>query len=199
MTRFARLLGAAALAGLIAAPGAAQDYPYPQQYPQYPQQYPNYPQQYPNYPQPQPQPQPQPNYPQPNYPKQYPYNYPEPYGQQGYSDESYGTEGTVGAIVDALIGNRYAVSDRQAIRRCAWTAVQRARSQYAYGRGFARVTAITDVSRRFNGVRVRGLLATGRFGYGGGGGYGRADLSFRCDVDYRGNVYDVRLDRARGY
>jgi hypothetical protein len=65
---------------------------------------------------------------------------------------------------------------------------------YAYQgyNGYVRVTAITDVSRRSNGrVRVRGLLDTARGGYGN---YG-ADLSFRCDVDYSGRVYNVDLDR----
>jgi hypothetical protein len=53
---------------------------------------------------------------------------------------------------------------------------------------------------------VRGLLDTGMYGnrppYGGGygGGYGGSgDLSFRCDVDYRGYVSDVRIDRYRRY
>jgi len=39
-------------------------------------------------------------------------------------------------------------------------------------------------------------------GYGGqgyGGGYGGGDLSFRCDVDYRGYVSNVRIDRYRRY
>ena len=70
---------------------------------------------------------------------------------------------------------------------------------YAYQgyNGYVRVTAITDVSRRSNGrVRVRGLLDTARGGYGRGGG---ADLSFRCDVDYAGRVYNVDLDRNGGY
>jgi hypothetical protein len=43
---------------------------------------------------------------------------------------------------------------------------------------------------------VRGLLDTGlrRWQpYGGGG-----DLGFRCDVDYRGYVYNVQIQR-RGY
>ncbi len=207
-----KLLTAAALAGLAAAPAVAQYQQYPQQYPQYPQQ--TYPQENPQYPQQgYPQTYPQQQYPQQGYPQQG-YNYP---------NEGYGTtEGAVGAIVDSIIGNRYAVSDRQAIHSCAWAAVQRAHNQYRpyspYGGGYpgypgygygrynnVRVTAITNVERRPNGVRVRGLLDSGygnhpydpRYGYGGGGyGYaGAGDLTFRCDVDYRGYVYDVRLDR----
>lgn len=204
-----KLLTAAALAGLAAVPAGAQ---YQQQYPNYPQQ--QYPQQYPQ------EQYPQEQYPQEQYPQQ---GYPQP--QQGYPqaypNQGYGTtESTIGAIVDSLIGNRYAVSDRQAIHSCAWAAVQRAQYQYdgyrgygypgggyGYGYGYGhynnpvRVTAITNVERRSNGVRIHGLLNTGPYraqpyGYGYGGGYGYGELNFRCDVDYRGYVYDVRLDRV---
>ena len=214
-----KLLTAAALTGLAAAPAAAQ-YQYPQ--PAYPQQtYPQTGQQYP-------EPYPQQGYPQQGYPQQQQYPQ-QQYPQQGYGypNEGYTTESTIGAIVDSLIGNRYAVSDRQAIHQCAWAAVQRAQNDYRpyrpYGGGYPgypgysygygghhnpmRVTAITNVERRLNGVRVHGILDAGlyrnhpydpRYGYGGGGGgygYGAGDLSFRCDVDYRGYVTNVRLDR----
>src|SRR4051812_31129349 len=128
MTRFAKIMAAAALAGLFAAPPAAQVYgqPYPQTYPQ--------------------------GYRGPDgHPRQ-------PYGG-GYG---YGGQGVIGNIIDGLIGNRYNVSDRQAVRQCAYAAVQRAESQYrpyfggqpyAYQgyNGYVRVTAITDVQRRNNG------------------------------------------------
>ena len=117
MTRFAKIMAAAALAGLFAAPAVAQ--PYPGTYPGQP--YGSYPGQ--------------------------------PYG--GYGG-GYGSQGVIGTIIDGLIGNRYAVSDRQAVRQCAYAAVQRAESQYrpyfngqpyAYQgySGYVRVTAITDV------------------------------------------------------
>ena len=202
-----KFLAAVAAVAIAAVPAAGQYYPNPPQQPYPPQQ----------------------QYPQQSYPQQYPQQgYPQQgYPQQSYPNQQYGTtESAVGAIVDGLIGNRYAVTDRQAIRRCAWAAVQQAQSQYRpyppYGGGgypgqypgypqqypgygnAARVTAITDVQRRSNGVRVRGLLDTGmvraqpydpRYGYGGGPGYGPANLGFRCDVDYRGYVTNVRLDR----
>jgi len=180
MVRLASLIVAAALAGSAAGPVVAQ---YQQTYPQ-------------PYPQPYPEPAPQPGYP--------------------YPDQNYGTQGTVGAIIDSLIGNRYNVSDRQAIRQCAFAAVQRAQSGYAgYSQAYPgynnylRVTAITDVQRRSFGVRVRGMLGNGRrynqpydqqFPNGGGNRWGRGDVSFRCDVDYRGYVRNVRLQPAyRGY
>ncbi len=199
MTNLTRLLAAAALAGGLAAPVAAQyQYP-PSQYPpsQYPQ--PQYPQQYP-------QPYPQPGYPQPGYPQQ-------GYPQQGYPGyPGYGqNQGVLGSIVDSLIGNRWGVSDRHAIRQCTFAAVNQAENQYRpYFRpgfrrpyqgyqGYIRVSAITDVQRRSSGrVRVRGLLDTGLYrtqpwnpGYANQG-----DLGFRCDVDSRGYVSNVRIDRT---
>jgi hypothetical protein len=205
MTSFARLAAAAALAGVVAAPAAAQYNPYPTpqyQYPAYPGQ--GYPQQYPQ-----------------QYPPQYPQNYPgQPYG--------YG-QNPVGDIIDQLLGNRYSVTDRQAVRQCARAATVQARNQYGgygggynqgygyrqgYGQGIAapmmRVTAITDVQRRSNGLRVRGLISTGAYGgynqgygyqgYAGDPRYAQAgDLSFRCTVDYRGYVTNVRITPSGGY
>lgn len=71
------------------------------------------------------------------------------------------------------------------------------------------VVAITQVQPRNNGTtRVRGLASSGRYAmnnYGryGVGAYGAlgygyqnaADLSFRCDVDYRGYVRNVDINR----
>jgi hypothetical protein len=55
---------------------------------------------------------------------------------------------------------------------------------------------VTDVERRPAGLRVRGLIDSGllyamparRAGRGG-------DLRFRCNVDYSGRVFNVRVDR----
>jgi hypothetical protein len=206
MTKLARLLAAAAAIGGLAAPAAAQ---YPQQ---------NYPQQ---------------GYPQQGYPQQgYPQSAPYPgqaygYGQQGYA------QSPVQQIIDSLLGNRYNVTDRQAVSQCASAAVAQAQNQYrgygngygqngygngynqnrGYQQGFAapmmRVTAITDVQRRTSGLRVKGLISTGyggnyrgngQNGYQGGyqnGGYQNAagDLTFRCNVDYRGAVTNVKISR----
>jgi hypothetical protein len=57
-----------------------------------------------------------------------------------------------------------------------------------------RVLSITRVVPRGDHVTVRGLASSGRYAYGYGG-YGAADLSFRCDVDYRGYVRDVDINR----
>src|SRR4051794_9789278 len=69
-----------------------------------------------------------------------------------------------------------------------------------------RVVSITQVVPRGSTVRVRGLASSGRmasyspYGVGAYGalGYGyaqQADLSFRCDVDYRGYVRDIDINR----
>jgi hypothetical protein len=183
MTAFPKILAAALAAASTAVPAAAQYYPYP-----YPQQ----------------------GYPQQGYPPAYPYQ--QPYG---------------GNVFDQMLGGllgRYNVSDQQAIRSCARAAVGRAQAQYrgyaynqgyggyppgynqyGYNQGFAapmmRVTAITDVERRSYGVRVRGLIDTGMYGYNPNynQGYARGDLSFRCNVDYRGYVSDVRVNRNDNY
>jgi len=189
MTRFGKTLTALIAAGATAAPAAAQYYP-------------------------------QQPYPQP-YPQTYPPGY---YPQQQYG---YGNQG-IGGVIDQLLGNRYNVNDRGAVARCASAAVQQAQARYrpnAYnqgynqgygGQGYAynqrgygiRVTAITSVERRSNGLRVRGLLDTGQGGYGNQGypgqgygaqGYANGDLTFRCNVDYRGYVSGLKIDRNTGY
>lgn len=110
----------------------------------------------------------------------------------------------IGGVIDTLIGHRYNVSDRQAVRRCAIAAVDKAENKYrgdfrtmpvAYPgyRGHIRVTDITDVERRTLVVRVRGLMTTPRYGYGRG--RRGSELSFRCDVNHNGNVRDVRVER----
>ena len=67
-----------------------------------------------------------------------------------------------------------------------------------------RVVAVTQVVPRRSTVRVRGLATSGQMaGYGpyGAGAYGalgygyQPDLTFRCDVDYRGFVRDVDIFR----
>ena len=65
-----------------------------------------------------------------------------------------------------------------------------------------RVTAITDVQRLKDGLRVSGLI-DGRAGYplyGPIQGYAAdGNLSFNCNVDYRGIVSNLRIVRANTY
>ena len=195
MTMRTHYLAAAAAIGALAAPAVAQSsYPY-QSYPvQAPQPYPG-----------------QPGY---GYSHQAFPGYTQPgvaygYGQQGYA------QNPVGQIIDSLLGNRYNVTDRQAVSQCASAAMTQARAQYGngYNRGYGnngynrgyngamRVTSITDVQRRNNGLRVSGMMSSG---YGGQYGYqnrnyAAGDVSFRCNVDYRGAVTNVRLGRNMAY
>jgi hypothetical protein len=198
MTRMTILLAAGAATVAAAVPAAAQ-VPYQNPYPQ------------PGY-----------AYPQQGYP-------------QGYAYPNQVQPG-VGQVINQLLGNRYQTNDRDAVERCATAAMTQASAQYSrngyrpgygyqnQGNGYGnqgyypaqmRVTAITDVRRRNNGVRVSGLLDS-QFGarppYGNAYGYqgqgqahaGQGDLTFRCNVDYRGAVSNVRIGRnstayRRGY
>ena len=218
--RIVHILAATVAAGAVAVPAAAQTY-YPQAQPQY------------QYPQAQPQP----------YPGQPGYGY----QQQGHAypgQPAYGSN-PIEQIIGQLLGNRYNVSDRTAVSRCATAAVAQAQRQYAprragyatpYGNAYGynqpnnphygytnahsqmRVTSITDVQRRSGnrGLRVTGqmssgmhAMAHGQHGYGQQG-YGyqgqrridpryaqAADLSFRCNVDARGNVSGIRVSENR--
>jgi hypothetical protein len=189
MTIRTQYLAAAAAIAALAVPAAAQN-PYPY----------GYQQQYPA---------PQPYSGQPGYG----YNQGYPGYNQGYAQDP------VSQIVNSLLGNRYNVSDRQAVSRCASAAMAQAQAQYGnrynqgygntgYDRGYnraMRVTSITDVQRRSNGLRVSGLMSSGysgRYGnqYGDRDrGYAQADVSFRCNIDYRGQVTNVRIGRNNAY
>src|SRR5687768_5989609 len=82
----------------------------------------------------------------------------------------------------------------------------------AYAQGGGRVLGVTSVERRSNNrLRVRGVatanaMATGYspyggYGQGGYGGYGgyapqqTGELSFKCNIDQRGYITDIDLDR----
>ena len=208
MTIRTHVLAAAAAIGSFAAPAAAQYYP---QQPAYPQ----------------------------NSPQDDEQQYQQGYEQQGYGQQA-SSQNPIRSIIDSLLGNRYNVSDRQAVSQCASAAVTQATVQYgengyagsdgyagyagAYRPGASgvpgypgiatsmRVSAITAVQRRSSGTRVKGLIDSGvnyRGGYGGqayqGAGAGgeayatryprHDDLSFRCNLDNRGIVTSMRVDR----
>ncbi|MES2120656.1 MAG: collagen-like protein [Pseudomonadota bacterium] len=143
-------------------------------------------------------------------------------------------------VIDAQLGTRYAATDRQAVARCATAALIEGAALFgvngyagtdgyagyagAYRPGAAgvpgfpgiiatmRVSAITDVQRRSDGMRVKGLIDSGvdyQGGYGGaayqGAGSGgqpydtrnptNNDLSFRCNLDRAGLVTSMRVER----
>jgi hypothetical protein len=143
-------------------------------------------------------------------------------------------------IVDRQLGARYAASDRDAIARCVTAALAQGAilygvNGYAGTEGYAayvgayrpgavgvpgfpgvaatmRVSAITDVQRRSDGMRVKGLIDSGvdyRGGYSGeayqGPGTGgepyallhpsNNDLAFRCNLDTAGLVSSMHVER----
>ena len=184
MTRSTMFLAASAAIASLSAPATAQA-PYSYNYPQQQYSQPTYPQQ---------------AYPQQGYGGQYGYS-------QGYN------QNPVSQIIDQLLGNRYNTTDRQAVSQCANATMvqaqvqnggygQRYGQQYgqAYNRNAGlRVTSITGVQRRNNGLRVTGTMSSGyggQYGYQNRG-YGQ-QVSFRCNVDYRGAVTNVRIGR-NGY
>jgi hypothetical protein len=130
-----------------------------------------------------------------------------PYGYSGYgtySPRAYGAYG-VGANVaeqqcTAAVQNR--LSNRTSLAGIIGSLVGIPTGTYG------RVTAITSATPTRNGMRVRGLASSGRMAYNGYGpygvgaygtlgynAYGGGDLSFRCDVDFRGYVRDVDINR----
>ena len=73
---------------------------------------------------------------------------------------------------------------------------------------YGRVLNVTSETPTRSGMRVHGLASSGRYAYNNYGPYGMgaygalgygynnaADLSWRCDVDYRGYVRDVDINR----
>ena len=143
-------------------------------------------------------------------------------------------------IVDKQLGTRYRASDKEAVARCVTAALAQGAILYgvngyagtdgyaayagAYRPGAAgvpgfpgiattmRVSAITDVQRRSDGMRVKGLIDSGvdyRGGYRGeayqGAGVGgqpyatrhpsNNDLSFRCNLDPAGLVTGLHVER----
>ena len=106
------------------------------------------------------------------------------YGQNGYGQPPY--------------GNAYGYNNN------------RGYGQGYNGQGYnpmMRVTAITNVERRQSGLRVSGLIDSRggyppqgqAYGYQNQGYAATGDLSFRCNVDYRGAVSQVRVRRANTY
>ena len=129
---------------------------------------------------------------------QYPYGY-NPYAYNQYNPYSY---------------NPYAVNTSMATQRCAAAVQARLNNRTSVAEILGsflgvntpsgRVVSFTQVTPNRSTVRVRGLATSGRsyayspYGVGAYGALGYAyqpDLSFKCDVDYRGYVRDVDINR----
>ena len=208
MTMFTKLLTAAAVVGGVAAPAVAQTpYPYPQQ--PYPQPAPGQPG-YGYYP------------PQQGYGQQgYGYGYQDQNGLGAIIGQLLGNRYNV--------TDRTAVQQCASAAMAQANAQYRPQNGYGqpygnaygyndnrgYGQGYnqgygmnMRVTAITSVERRRSGLRVSGLIDSRggsyppygqAYGYQNQGYAATGDLSFRCNVDYRGAVTNVRVRRANTY
>ena len=125
-----------------------------------------------------------------------------PYGYSGYG--GYGA---------------YGVNSNFAAQQCSAAVQSRLANRASLGSilgslvgiptaSYGRVTAITSTTPTRSGMRIRGVASSGRYayngyspyGYGAYGalGYGYAassDLSWRCDIDYRGYIRDIDINR----
>lgn len=140
----------------------------------------------------------------------YNYNYAQPYSSYGYG-QRYNT-------YNYNYAQPYAMNTSAASQQCMSAVQNRLANRASIGgiigallgaNTTGQVVGVTDVRLRGNGMTtVRGLASSGRYamnGYGpyGVGAYGAlgygaqstADLSFRCDVDYRGYVRNVDINR----
>ena len=154
-----------------------------------------------------------------------------PAAAQGYGYPQYGNQnsgGVVGAIINGVLGGgRYGTygqgNDRMAVDQCARAAEVRVsgdrrygaygaygQGQYQgqYGQGYdnnrnnARVVAVTQVTRSNNGLRVAGLIDTGRNegnqGYGNQGYQGQAYPNQGYDPRYPQQGYQQGVDPRFG-
>ena len=127
-----------------------------------------------------------------------PYSYSQ-YGYNGYS--SYGVNPSVAASqCTAAVQSR--LYNRTSLGSILGSLVGIPTSSYG------RVLNITSQQPTRSGMRIRGLASSGRYSSNSYGAYGMgaygalgygynnaADLSWRCDVDYRGYVRDVDINR----
>ena len=132
--------------------------------------------------------------------------YPYGYSTYGYSPYSYGYNayGSVNPSVaasqcTAAVQNR--LYNRTSLGEILGSLVGIPTAQ-------GRVVAVTSTTPTRSGMRIRGLASSGRMAYNNYGPYGvgaygalgygynnAADLSFKCDVDYRGYVRNVDINR----
>jgi hypothetical protein len=137
------------------------------------------------------------------------YGYANPYGYaQPYRYSQYGSQYAYGGVNTSV-----------ATQQCTAAVQNRLYNRTSIGgilgallgantMSNSRVLGVTRVTPSNGYIRVRGLASSGRYAYNnyspyGVGAYGAlgygyqqaADLSFKCDVDYRGYVRDVDIHR----
>lgn len=124
------------------------------------------------------------------------------YYPYGYSQNPYAYGYSANPYAYGYSSNPYAMNTSTATSRCTAAVQSRLYSRNglagilgsligSYGTQ-GRVLSVTRVTPNRSYVRVRGLASSGRMAYG----YGAyPDLSFKCDVDYRGYVRDIDITR----
>jgi hypothetical protein len=133
------------------------------------------------------------------------YGYANPYGRAqsyGYSQYGYGAANTSVATQQCTAAVQNRLYNRTSIGGIIGAVLG------ANTMTNARVLGVTRVTPSNGYIRVRGIASSGRSAYNnyspyGVGAYGAlgygyqqaADLSFKCDVDYRGYVRDVDINR----
>ena len=133
-----------------------------------------------------------------------PYGYSHSYGyaNPGYSQYGYGAVDTNMAAQQCTAAVQNRLYNRSSIGGIIGALLG------ANTMSNSRVLGVTQVSPNGSYTRVRGLASSGRYAYNnyspyGVGAYGAlgygynqaADLSFKCDVDYRGYVRNVDIHR----
>ena len=142
----------------------------------------------------------------------YPYNSYSPYGYSTDSPYSYNSYspygyGAVGVDPNAAAQQCTAAVQNRLYNRTGLASILGSLVGIPMTSN-GRVLSITEETPTRSGLRIRGLASSGRYAsnnYGpyGMGAYGAlgygynsaADLSWRCDVDYRGFVRDVDINR----
>jgi hypothetical protein len=131
--------------------------------------------------------------------------YGQPYGQYG---QQYGQQyGEYGQQYGQY--RQYGINPQAAVSQCSAAVQSRLAQQFSAGYGYnpygsgyssARVVSVSSVQPRSNStMEVRGYATSGRTAaynpYGGYNTAAAADLTFECDVDYRGYISDIDIDR----
>ena len=133
------------------------------------------------------------------------------YGYQGYNNDRMQIDRCVAAVqqrINGQYGNRY--GNPYGNYGAYGNPYGGGYGNYGYNQynGGAQVVGITRVERRSSSTtRVRGVATANPYAnqyaqpygnYGGGYGYANAgELMFKCDIDYRGYIRDIDIDRNR--
>jgi len=128
------------------------------------------------------------------------YSYSQPYGY-GYSQPTYGYGYSNYGYSNPYNSYGYgysAMNTSVATQQCTAAVQNRLYTRNGLGGilgalvgsygSTGRVLGITRVTPNYGYTRVRGIASSGRY-------YNAADLSFKCDVDSRGYVRDVDINR----